>query len=401
MKALVLSGGGSKGAYQIGAWKALRELNQKFDIVVGTSVGALNGAMVVQKDYRKALNVWKKINLKVLFGEDAINTNNNFELYKMYSKQFIKNGGMNVDDLEAIIRKNLNLKKFYSSKINYGLVTYNLTTKKPVEIEKKDIKKEKLADYIMASATCFPAFKKKDIAGEEYIDGAYHDNLPINFAINMGATEIIAIDLNAPGLKKQPKANANTKITYIRPKNKLTNFLNFYEKGTINNIKYGYNDTMKTFGKFEGNKYTFRKNCLEKNKNLYKDTFLYTINKVLKYKKIIKTFEELIKTDISIDHELKDELIEKLMNRIMESLAKSFELKDTRIYTHTSFNKALKSKLKKYIKAEKETNISLNKKEVDFYKDIKNGNLSELRKKALLNPIDLLKAIYLYTICEA
>lgn len=399
MRALVLSGGGSKGAYQIGAWKALRELHINFDIVVGTSVGALNGAMVTQKDYRKALNVWKKINLKVLFGEDAINSTNNFELYKMYSKQFLKNGGMNVDDLEKIIRKNLNLKKFYSSKINYGLVTYNLTTKKPVELQKKDIKKEKLADYIMASATCFPAFKKKDIAGEEYIDGAYHDNLPINLAIDMGATEIIAIDLNAPGLKKQPKKDV--KITYIKPKNKLTNFLNFYEKGTINNIKYGYNDTMKVYGKFEGNKYTFRKKSLEKNKNLYEATFLYTINKVLKYKKIIKTFEELINTNINIDSEIKDEIIGKLMNKIMESLGKSFELKNTRIYTHTTFNKALKTKLNKYLKVEKEINIPLNKNEVEFYKDIKNGNLTELRKKALMNPIDLLKAIYLYTICEA
>ena len=55
MKALVLSGGGSKGAYQIGAWKALKKLHIKFDIVTGTSVGALNGALVTQKSYRKAI----------------------------------------------------------------------------------------------------------------------------------------------------------------------------------------------------------------------------------------------------------------------------------------------------------------------------------------------------------
>ena len=41
MKALVLSGGGSKGAYQIGAWKALKKLHIKFDIVTGTSVAEL------------------------------------------------------------------------------------------------------------------------------------------------------------------------------------------------------------------------------------------------------------------------------------------------------------------------------------------------------------------------
>ena len=44
MRAVVLSGGGSKGAYEIGVWKALRKLHISYDIVTGTSVGALNAA---------------------------------------------------------------------------------------------------------------------------------------------------------------------------------------------------------------------------------------------------------------------------------------------------------------------------------------------------------------------
>lgn len=47
-RAIVLSGGGARGAYQIGVWKALRELNIKYDIITGTSVGALNGALMIQ-----------------------------------------------------------------------------------------------------------------------------------------------------------------------------------------------------------------------------------------------------------------------------------------------------------------------------------------------------------------
>ncbi|UKI49919.1 MAG: patatin-like phospholipase family protein [Clostridium sp.] len=56
-KGLVFCGGGSKGAYQMGAWQALEELNEKFDIVTGTSIGCLNGAMFTQHDYQK--NVMK------------------------------------------------------------------------------------------------------------------------------------------------------------------------------------------------------------------------------------------------------------------------------------------------------------------------------------------------------
>ena len=55
MRAVVLSGGGSKGAYEMGVWKALRKLHISYDIVTGTSVGALNAAFMVQKDYLKGL----------------------------------------------------------------------------------------------------------------------------------------------------------------------------------------------------------------------------------------------------------------------------------------------------------------------------------------------------------
>lgn len=51
--ALVLDGGGARGAYQIGAWKALRESGVKIYAVAGTSVGALNGALICMGIWRK------------------------------------------------------------------------------------------------------------------------------------------------------------------------------------------------------------------------------------------------------------------------------------------------------------------------------------------------------------
>ena len=47
--AIVLAGGGSRGAYQIGVWKALREMGIDYQLVTGTSVGALNGVLMVQQ----------------------------------------------------------------------------------------------------------------------------------------------------------------------------------------------------------------------------------------------------------------------------------------------------------------------------------------------------------------
>ena len=54
--AIALEGGGAKGAYEIGVWKALREAGIKFDAVAGTSVGALNGAMYAIGDFDKAVD---------------------------------------------------------------------------------------------------------------------------------------------------------------------------------------------------------------------------------------------------------------------------------------------------------------------------------------------------------
>lgn len=55
-------GGGAKGAYQLGVWKALWDLGiRKFCTVAGTSVGALNAALVAQHDPKKGEEIWRSI----------------------------------------------------------------------------------------------------------------------------------------------------------------------------------------------------------------------------------------------------------------------------------------------------------------------------------------------------
>ena len=60
-KAIVFAGGGSKGAYQLGVWKALEELGETFDIATGTSIGSINAAFYVQKDFEPAAQMWSEI----------------------------------------------------------------------------------------------------------------------------------------------------------------------------------------------------------------------------------------------------------------------------------------------------------------------------------------------------
>ena len=211
----------------------------------------------------------------------------------------------------------------------------------------------------------------------------------------MGADEIIAVDLSAPGLKRTP--NKKVKTITIKPKSKLTNFLNFYEEGAKRNIALGYNDTMKVFNKLEGNRYTFKKGQIEKNNNMYQQTYEHIMSKVLRFKNATKDFYKQLKISSDIPTKLED----KLLLRVMELVAKDFNLDDTKIYTYRSFNRAIRKELKKRIKELDTTETRKTKKtEVELYLEMEKGNYKDLRTLGLLNPIELLKAVYLYTICE-
>ena len=67
---LVLEGGGAKGAYQIGAWRALRENGVKITGVSGTSVGALNGGMICMDDVDHAYEIWENISYSKIMDVD-------------------------------------------------------------------------------------------------------------------------------------------------------------------------------------------------------------------------------------------------------------------------------------------------------------------------------------------
>lgn len=376
MNALVLSGGGGKGAYQIGVWKALRKLHYKIDIVTGTSVGALNAVLVTQKSYFLAPRIWNKIDFKEVFQDDTKSVQTMKETISMYGKNIIKNKGMSTDNLEKKLEEAINKRKFYKSKIKFGLVTFNITNLKPKLLTKDKIPKDKLKDYLMASATCFPAFKMKNIDGNNYIDGGYYDVLPINLAIDMGATNIVAVDLKSVGIRRKVK-NKDIKITYIYPRNHIGHSLIFNKDINKKNIHYGYNDTMKTFNKLVGNKYTFKKNTL---------------------KKINTKFKEII--NINVTYFLKNKISNKNIDilKIIESLGKTFNIADDKIYSIRKFNQLLKKEVKN-IKISK---VYHSKKELIeyLYLNMCENKVSIIKRNYLLHQKEVIQAIYLYTIIK-
>ena len=78
---IALEGGGAKGAYEVGVWKALDEAGVQFDAVAGTSVGALNGAMMVMGELEQAIRLWENIKFSQVFDADDV------QMKKLYDRE--------------------------------------------------------------------------------------------------------------------------------------------------------------------------------------------------------------------------------------------------------------------------------------------------------------------------
>lgn len=268
-KALVLGGGGAKGSYQMGVWKALREREIGFDVIVGTSIGALNGAMMAQNDFETADELWNTIEYKRLFGEerrgDIRTINSTLDMVKFALNDAVLEGRVDSAPLERLVKEAVDEQKIRASKSAFGLVAVELPIFRPVTPMVSEIPNGELYRYLMASSACFPVFSPYDIGGIRYIDGGYYDNVPINFAIEQGADEIIAVDLDGVGFIREPKNAEAVSVTRIFSHWDLGAVFDFDQNVFTRNRKLGYFETLKAFGEREGSYYTFQKGETGKN----------------------------------------------------------------------------------------------------------------------------------------
>lgn len=291
-RALVFGGGGSKGAYEIGVWKAMDELGIPFDIVIGTSIGALIGMLYIQQDFTKACKIWHTLCI-----DDVIQDGINFDLNLVYlykqKKHFLKLcktmlmcHGMDITPLNNLVIKLFDEEKFFASSIDFACTTVNVTKHRPQVFYKKAMTKETAIECVLASASCFPAFPLKKIDDSYFIDGGYYDNVPITLARSMGATQIVAVDLKSIGRKKIHKPQNDT--IYIEPFVSLGSFLMFETTQIKRNIQLGYQDAMKKYKIYLGTIYTFHQEEKEPIQQLEfllkkKVTELYNLHAQSKY----------------------------------------------------------------------------------------------------------------------
>ena len=253
-KGLVLEGGGAKGSYHIGAIKALSENGYEFDGVTGTSVGAINAALVAQGDIDLCYELWSTALPSTILDvdddeiENLLSLNINIKTVKYFFKligKTLKNGGVSVKRVEQMIEKYIDEDKIRKSKMDFGIVTVSWSDRlQPLELFKEEIPADMMRDYILASAY-YPAFQGKKINGKRYLDGGFYDNLPINPLIKRGYKEIIAIRTKRNNINVRKVIDNTVKIDYIQPMESLGGTLVFNNEKMLKNINLGYHDALR------------------------------------------------------------------------------------------------------------------------------------------------------------
>ena len=331
--ALILAGGGTRGAYQVGAWKALKDLDINVKAVMGTSIGSLNGALILQDDVDAMIDLYQNMELtSIMEMNEKVDTSRNlFDIknLKPLVAEFINNKGINNEPLRETINKYIDLDKIYKSNMDFGLVTYSIDNKAPLELYKDQIPKDEFVDFLLASS-CLPIFKAQKIGNFEFVDGAFYDNIPINMAIEKGYKNIIVIDINGTGFNRR-LSDKNIYLKVISPKEKLGGTMNFNKDRMKNNIALGYLDTMRSFNKMQGHIYYFYSKEFNRMLEVFNLQTIYGLENAAKIYEINKykayKFEEFIE-EVAKKHEeakakyekMKDQLQEKNVKKLRETI---------------------------------------------------------------------------------
>ncbi len=363
-RAIVLAGGGAKGSYHFGFWRALRELEIDFQIVTGSSVGALNGAMMASGLYESGLEMWSTIKTSDIVEthpstiSEVIDTEGIVGALKNFLGDLSENAvnvKMDPFPLGGLIAKYLDEKRLREGEIEFGIMCSEYLNMKMHPVTLNEIPYGMLDDYLLASSTVYPSMEPKEIGGKKFVDGGYSDNFPINLALDMGAEDIIGVNLCANGI--EAKYETDYPVRVIRPWFDLGPTMEFVPEIAKRNMALGYNDTMRSFGKLDGTCYTFEKGESEKMQNEFEK---FCVDMLTKCGSVAPSEKDQFHKSLAVKGlcEKRKQRIglmdKKLATVCAETAAELFFVDPTGIYTSESFGKEILQKFSPF--EEKEEN---------------------------------------------
>jgi NTE family protein len=208
-RAFVLAGGGSLGAVQVGMLRALAEHGMSPDFVVGSSVGAINGAYFAGSPTLEGVagleKLWLGVRRSDIFGV-SIASAAGFLL----RRDFL----MSSDGLRGLIERHLPYRRLEEALVPVHVVATDLLSGEAVVMSRGNA-----ADAILASSAIPAAFAPVVVDGRYLVDGAITSNTPVRVAIELGATRIVVLPTGfACALDNPPRgaiANALHALTLL------------------------------------------------------------------------------------------------------------------------------------------------------------------------------------------
>ena len=276
-KGIVFSGGGGRGAYAIGVWKALRKygLDQDIKAVSGTSVGGLNGALFVQGDLEVAEQLWLDIARdKILqldiqqLAEKLARIAATMAIPGFQAKAIIQaanllkgKGWFSQDGLEKLILESGACQSIANSQLPFYVCALGQKDWQLNYPHLNTVSEQEIGQWLLASAAIPGIFSPVTINDENYWDGGVlpgnlSNNTPFQPLIEKHqCTHIINIYLSrSPDVANAQRDYPNTRFWNIIPSEQIDtaiSALNFTAENAKKLIELGYQDADKMLARFK------------------------------------------------------------------------------------------------------------------------------------------------------
>ncbi|HOX32891.1 MAG TPA: patatin-like phospholipase family protein [Spirochaetales bacterium] len=258
---LVLGGGGAKGVYHIGVWRALRELGIEVNAFIGTSIGAIIAGFLAQGADDKLEELGRSITVDDILalppeltqgGEVKLDLESLTGIRELFHKAMNRKG-LDTGPLKRLLVESLDEASIRAGGKDLGIVTVNVSALEPREVFIEDMEPGSLVEYLLASAA-FPGFEQPRIGGQKYIDGGLYDNVPYAMARRRGYRRVIVSDLSGAGLNRRPQIEGGLTV-YIKNSIDFGGVLDFNRAFLDSFMELGYLDALRAFGRLEGYSY--------------------------------------------------------------------------------------------------------------------------------------------------
>ena len=233
---LVLGGGGGKGAYQIGVWKALREykIDKYITYLSGTSIGSLNSLLFLTGDLDNAINVWSNITRETALTKKSV------------KEIFFKKSLYSRDGFIDLAEKNVDFEKISNSKVK-SFVTATPVSKNvegaPTNFCLNGKSKSDILNYVLASSAIPVIFEPVVINGIKYRDGYMVDNNPVRVLKEQGCKLIFVVPLKEFSIANECADKVTLIIDFVSPYNDygiIDGTLDFVSERAKMRMNHGY-----------------------------------------------------------------------------------------------------------------------------------------------------------------